>query len=55
MYHPAAALHQQSLKPEIERDFAKLPQLISKAADAIEYEEKTDLEEKQGPKQLNLF
>lgn len=55
MYHPAAALHQQSLKPEIERDFARLPQLISKAADATEYEEKTDLEEKQEPKQLSLF
>ena len=55
MYHPAAALHQQSLKPEIERDFARLPQLMSKAADVTEYEEKTDLEEKQEPKQLSLF
>ncbi|HLE51652.1 MAG TPA: uracil-DNA glycosylase [Anaerolineales bacterium] len=55
MYHPAAALHQQSLKPEIENDFARLPQLISKAADAPEYVEQTTPEEKQEPKQLSLF
>lgn len=57
MYHPAAALHQGSLKPVIERDFAKLPDLISKAAEAPAY---TDADEdsnndKQDPKQLSLF
>jgi len=31
MYHPAAALHQQSLRSTIERDFARLPELIAKA------------------------
>ena len=31
MYHPAAALHQRSLKPTIEADFARLPELISAA------------------------
>lgn len=30
MYHPAAALHQKSLKTTIETDFARLPQLIAK-------------------------
>ena len=55
MYHPAAALHQQSLKPEIENDFARLPQLISKATDVPEYVEQAAPEEKQEPKQLSLF
>lgn len=30
MYHPAAALHQQSLKSTIEADFARLPELIAR-------------------------
>jgi len=54
MYHPAAALHQGSLRPVIESDFAKLPDLISQAADVPEYSE-TPPEEKQDPKQLSLF
>ncbi len=37
MYHPAAALHQPSLRPVVEADFAKLPELIASAADAPEY------------------
>jgi DNA polymerase len=32
MYHPAAALHQPSLRRTIEQDFARLPALIAKAA-----------------------
>jgi len=32
MYHPAAALHQPSLRREIEADFARLPELIHGAA-----------------------
>jgi DNA polymerase len=32
MYHPAAALHQPSLKPQLERDFAHLPELIARSA-----------------------
>jgi len=28
MYHPAAALHQRSLRPVIEADFTQLPNLI---------------------------
>lgn len=31
MYHPAAALHQMSLKPAIMADFAKLPELLKEA------------------------
>lgn len=31
MYHPAAALHQRSLRPVIEKDFAKLPKMLEKA------------------------
>lgn len=57
MYHPAAALHQQSLRPVLEKDFSKLPELIAKGL-----EESTGGEpdsgpppEKQNPTQLNLF
>ena len=31
MYHPAAALHQQSLRSTLLADFAKLPELVSRA------------------------
>ena len=31
MYHPAAALHQRSLRPVLEADFARLPDLIAQA------------------------
>jgi DNA polymerase len=54
MFHPAAALHQASLKPAVERDFAKLPELISRASEAPEYNEPA-AEEKQEPKQLSFF
>jgi DNA polymerase len=54
MYHPAAALHQQSLKPVVETDFSRLPQLIAKATEAPEYSEPEPVA-KQEPKQLNLF
>src|SRR4030065_2757404 len=29
LYHPAAALHQPSLKSVVEQDFARLPQMIT--------------------------
>ncbi len=54
MYHPAAALHQQSLKSTIEEDFSHLPELIAKATQAPKYEDPAP-EEKKEPKQLNLF
>lgn len=37
MYHPAAALHQRSLRPILIADFTKLPELIAQAASAPEY------------------
>ena len=50
MYHPAAALHQPSLRREIEADFARLPGLIQRAAPAA-----SEAEPKPPPEQLNLF
>jgi DNA polymerase len=56
MYHPAAALHQGSLRPALERDFALLPGLIARAAEAPEIQKvETPAEEKTQPKQLSLF
>jgi len=54
MYHPAAALHQPSLRSTVERDFARLPELIAQSAEMPVYEETTP-QEKQEPKQLSLF
>lgn len=34
MFHPAAALHQPSLRPQVEQDFSRLPDLISRVASA---------------------
>jgi uracil-DNA glycosylase family 4 len=47
MYHPAAALHQGSLRQDIEADMQKIPKLI---ADLNKVEE-----EKPQPQQLNMF
>lgn len=56
MYHPAAALHQRSLKPIIEKDFGQLPGLISKAGEIPELEDQgAEPETKDEPKQLSLF
>jgi DNA polymerase len=55
MYHPAAALHQPSLKTAVERDFAQLPEIIAKSAEAPPINEQPDVEEKAEPKQLSLF
>ena len=54
MYHPAAALHQASLRPIIERDFARLPELIAKAIEAPAARG-TPVENKPDPKQLSFF
>jgi DNA polymerase len=54
MYHPAAALHQGSLKPVVESDFARLPELIARASDTPDIEE-PEAENKSEPKQLSLF
>ena len=50
MYHPAAALHQQSLRKTIEADILKLPEILAEASDASP-DEKTEPE----PKQLSMF
>ena len=65
MYHPAAALHQPSLREVVKEDFARLPELIKKAQDVrkthqeqdvlISIEVKEDTSEEDTPKQLSLF
>ena len=42
MYHPAAALHQASLRGAIEDDFAKLPKILAEAEDQREAESSQD-------------
>ena len=42
MYHPAAALHQASLRGAIEDDFAKLPKILAEAEDQREAESSRD-------------
>jgi len=55
MYHPAAALHQPSLRPMVEKDFKRLPDLIAHAVPAVESGEEKVQEVKREPKQLSLF
>ncbi len=47
MYHPAAALHQQSLRQAIEADMLKIPSLLAEAKEVKEA--------KPQPRQLNMF
>ena len=47
MYHPAAALHQQSLRRAIEEDMLKIPSLLAQVESMTEV--------KQQPQQLNMF
>jgi uracil-DNA glycosylase family 4 len=47
MYHPAAALHQQSLRRAIEEDMLKIPLLLAQA--------KSMTETNKQPKQLSMF
>lgn len=58
MFHPAAALHNINIKPQILADFAKLPQLLDVARKELAKSASTEtaLEPpKEEPKQLNLF
>ncbi len=55
MYHPAAALHQQSLRSTVEQDFARLPELIQQASQTVQLEEEKPTEPRQEPKPLSLF
>ncbi|MCK4274371.1 MAG: uracil-DNA glycosylase [Dehalococcoidales bacterium] len=47
MYHPAAALHQQSLRQAIEADMLKIPKILAEATSVQETEPQ--------PQQLNMF
>ena len=47
MYHPAAALHQQSLRQAIEADMLKIPSLLAQAESMTEAEKQ--------PQQLTMF
>jgi DNA polymerase len=42
MYHPAAALHQASLRATVEADMSKLPRVIEEARQAAKAEEETE-------------
>jgi len=58
MYHPAAGLHQQSLKDTIRSDFKKIPQIMAEAErQSVEEPRKTEAPTlKEGPpEQLALF
>lgn len=51
MYHPAAALHQPSLRQVVEADFARLPDWIEQAQSI----EPGQTQESDSPEQLSLF
>ena len=58
MFHPAAALHQASLKPAILADFAKLPELLKQARAGLGKSapaEKVEEKQEDAPKQLSMF
>jgi uracil-DNA glycosylase len=59
MFHPAAALHQPSLRPSLVADFANLPELIAKVNQMITTEDENEEElvepGQPEPKQLSLF
>jgi uracil-DNA glycosylase len=55
MFHPAAALHQGSLKPVVEADFAKLPELIARAGNQAKAAPLPKEDPDENPKQLSLF
>ncbi len=56
MFHPAAALHQASIKPAIMKDFAQLPKQLEQARSALKRTSSVKSEEKkEPPKQLNLL
>ncbi|HWZ18345.1 MAG TPA: uracil-DNA glycosylase [Ktedonobacteraceae bacterium] len=58
MYHPAAGLHQQSLKDTIRSDFKKIPQIMADAErQSVEEPRKTEAPalREEPPEQLALF
>jgi DNA polymerase len=55
MYHPAAALHQPSLRSAVENDFARLPEWMTKANSVPELPHEHVPAETQKSEQLSLF
>ena len=62
MYHPAAALHQQSLRSVLEQDFRSLPMILAKAkaratapAPAANEAPPPPVDEEPPPQQMSLF
>lgn len=51
MYHPAAALHQASLKETIIKDMSRLPRIIAEMRE----KRQSETEEEKSPEQLRLF
>jgi DNA polymerase len=51
MYHPAAALHQPSLREVVKADFARITDYINQAVESIP----SEVESPDEPQQLNLF
>jgi uracil-DNA glycosylase family 4 len=54
MYHPAAALHQPSLKSVLVEDFGKIPQILKDMANLKEEKEEPK-KEPPAPQQLSMF
>ncbi len=55
MYHPAAALHQPSLRSAVVADFAKLPEWMAKAGTVPEIPDEPVSAETHNHEQLSLF
>ena len=51
MYHPAAALHQPSLRQVVKDDFSRLPDMIAKGESVLPSADAPSSD----PEQLNLF
>jgi DNA polymerase len=54
-FHPAAALHRPSLRPEVEKDFQALPDLIKNAQQASPKQEQDQDQDSNQAEQLSLF
>ena len=52
MYHPAAALHQPSLKRVLEEDFKRIPQILKEMANL---QEEAPQKKEEPPQQLSMF
>jgi uracil-DNA glycosylase len=55
MYHPAAALHQQSLRETLEQDMLKIPAYLAEAKKGEEPKADPEAPPEPEPKQLSMF